>query len=51
MKQVKETPLFVTESEMPAFPQLHPEYDYYIQVYYNDNTLAGYLAYKEELND
>lgn len=48
MAQIKETPLFVMESEMPAFLQLHPEYDYYIQVYYNDNILAGYLAYKDK---
>lgn len=48
MKQVKETPLFVLESEATTFSQRHPEYTYYSRVYYKDNTFAGYLAYKEE---
>lgn len=48
MKQIKETPLFIMESEKKAFSQRHPEYNYYKSVYYKDNTLAGYLAYKDE---
>ena len=48
MAQIKEIPLFVMESEMKVFSQRHPECEYYKPVYYNDNTLAGYLAYKNE---
>lgn len=51
MTQIKETPLFVMESEITIFSQNNPEYNYYKRVYYNDNTLAGYLAYKEEPKD
>ena len=51
MKQVKETPLFVMESELSVFSQNNTEYNYYKRVYYSDNTLAGYLAYKEDPKD
>lgn len=48
MKKVNETPLFIMESEKLMFSQQHPEYKFYVKVYYKDNTLAGYLAYKDE---
>ena len=48
MAQITETPLFIMESEMKVFSQQHPDYEYYKPVYYSDNTLAGYLAYKDE---
>lgn len=48
MAQLTETPLFIMESEMTIFSQRHPEYNYYKRIYYKDNILAGYLAYKDE---
>ena len=48
MKKVNETPLFIMESELSVFSQSNTEYNYYKRVYYSDNTLAGYLAYKDE---
>lgn len=48
MAQITETPLFVMESEIKIFSHRHPEYNYYNPVYYSDETLAGYLAYKDE---
>lgn len=47
MKKV-EVPLFIMESEVGVFQQKHPEYSYFVRVYYKDNTLAGYLAYIDE---
>ena len=51
MKKVNETPLFIMESEKLMFSQQHPEYKFYIKVYYKDDTLAGYLVYKNEPNN
>lgn len=48
MKQIKETPLFIMESEKLMFSQQHSEYKFYVKVYYKDDTLAGYLVYKNE---
>ena len=48
MSQIKEIPLFVMESEMTIFSQRNPEYNYYKRIYYKNNILAGYLAYKDE---
>ena len=48
MKQTKENPLFIMESEKLMFSQRHPEYKFYVKVYYKDDILAGYLAYKNE---
>ena len=48
MKKVNETPLFIMESEKLMFSQRHPEYKFYVKVYYKDDILAGYLAYKNE---
>ena len=51
MKKVNETPLFIMESEKLMFSQQHLEYKFYVKVYYKDNTLAGYLVYKNESNN
>lgn len=47
MAQIAETPLFLMESEIKVFLQQHPDYKYYEPIYYSDETLAGYLAYKD----
>lgn len=48
MVQIAKTPLFLMESEIKVFSQQHPDYKYYKPVYYSNETLAGYLAYKDE---
>ena len=48
MAQITETPLFIMESEMTVFSQRHPEYNYYKRIYYKNNGLTGYLAYKNK---
>lgn len=50
MNTIKETPLFVLDSELSAFGQRHEDYKYYMKVFDKDGNLAGYLAYKNNPN-